>query len=217
MTISTSLVPALVRALLAMIAAAAVALVGAAPVHADQGTAFTLSTNRAELRSGQQLVAQARANAVCDWLVEWTGVRSSGRGRNFTAKFTAPAVEERTRFSLRATCFTRESARKARPAAPPAHLAQRSDDSEVILVRVPARVEHTVVITVLPPTGSVSPPAPGGVAAGPDGHGGHGSLPNTGGPPRWMVLGGIASLLIGLAATRASRESSGTPLISRVR
>lgn len=154
----------------------------------EAGTGFTVSVDRTTLRSGQTLTATGRADRLCAWIVDWNNERRSASGRRIVVTFVAPEVQRRTRIPLRGTCFyaTPQPPRAAAPGGRPASPSQR------VTVTVPTSLNSVVMITVLPSGAVVSPPEPGG----------GGELPGTGGPDLWILLAGLATLLVGASLIR---------------
>lgn len=152
---------------------------------------FRVAVDRSTLHSGQVLTATGRYSGSCSWIIEWNNERRSTKAKRIVATFVAPKVTKATQIPLRATCFyvSKAPARPARPlpSVRPNVAAQR------IVVSVPPSFRQTMTITVLPAGAIVSPPHhPGG----------GGGLPNTGGPDLWILLAGIATLLVGASMTR---------------
>lgn len=149
---------------------------------------FSLTVNQTTLRSGETLTARGRATIPCAWIVDWNNERSSAKGRQITATFVAPEVTSTTVIPLRANCFY-TPATPLRPSPP----AARDDGvGQRLVVRVPESWSQTIPITVVP-SAIVDPPEP---------EEGGGGLPDTGGPDRWILLVGLASLLVGAALIR---------------
>lgn len=153
------------------------------------GPTVSITVDRDEVRSGRIFTVTASANVRCQWLVQWNGQRRVGHGKRFTGSFTAPSVTRPQRLPVTATCFHTTS--RGDPVAAPGGSAER------IAVDVPARTLRRVVITVLPPRGTVAPPQPQEPGAPTPG-----GLPNTGGPLWWLLLGGTATLVAGVVTVR---------------
>ena len=205
-------------------------LVGTSPGYSAQaaptiGPGLSVTVSRVVVPSGGKFTATARSRTPCHWIVTWNGIRRGQVSTVFSTTFTAPRVAKRTRIALHATCFAVPAA--PRPAAPrhtaPGHRQTHplgsatprppsrtgSSASQQIFVKVPVSQQATVVITVLPPGGVVSPPHQGHGHG--HGHGGHGGLPNTGGPDLWKLLVGLGSavlgaVLVGLAQWRGRQH-----------
>lgn len=165
---------------------------------------FTLTVDRPVVIGGEQIVVTARSRYTCQWLIEWNGERRIHAGKTFSTTFTAPTVAKSTRIALNGTCFyTAPKPRRtvARSRAP--RPAAADTDAQTIIVRVPPSWRHVIVITVLPPGSIVSPPGSGSHHHGGGGVGGVG-LPNTGGPAFWLLLVGLASMVVGATAVRSA-------------
>jgi len=185
---------------------AVLACVGPVPAsQADSDHRFKLTVDRHALRSGQRLTVTASAPTRCVWLLEWHGDRRHVEGSVFTTTYIAPQVSRPTRIPLHGTCFYNEPA--GARTAPTSAAAASNRSALTITVTVPPSWRQTVVVTVVPPGGTVSPPHQG---AGSPGTGG-GGLPNTGGPMFWLLIAGLASLIAGgTAASRSRPEPAST-------
>lgn len=160
---------------------AVLALLGSqSPAQAYPELQLSLEVDRTVLYGGQTFTATAEGNVTCDWNLEWNAdVRTAQRDPNiaFRTTYTAPDVTKRTRIPLTGTCvYDAEQHPQAEPTD-----------------RTAASWQRTIMITVLPPSAAVSPPL------GSD-------LPNTGGPNRLFLAGGILLLLSGAAAVTIARR-----------
>ena len=150
------------------------------------------------IRSGRSFTVSSHANTVCDWIIVFAGDRRHTIGRTNTSVFMAPDVTKRTRYPLVVRCIMHSppapSAARPKPVAGTPRTAH-----QVIVVQVPPN-SHVVVPVVVDPNVIVKPPQnPGG--------GGHGGLPNTGGPSSWRLLLGFALVLIGAVVVRRTAGS----------
>lgn len=152
---------------------------------------FSVTVDPSTLHSGQVLTATGRYSASCVWIITWNNERRTTTAKRIVATFVAPKVTKATRIPLQATCFY-VSKVSARP-TPPKPSARPNSTSQRITVMVPPSLRQTITVTVLPSGTIVSPPTPGG---------GGGGLPNTGGPDLWILLAGIATLLVGASMVR---------------
>jgi len=182
--------------LVAAFVAALVTLV-AAPASSS-APALRLTVDRHVLYVGQQLAATATAQLECTWILTWAGQRQVGHGKTASARFTAPVVTKATRIPVRAQCFPVSTA-APRPQPAPRSSATGAHVSQRLSVTVPMSATATVVVTVLPAGGAAAPPGGGTL---PPGNG----LPSTGGPPGWLVLAGLGSVLAGAFCVELSRR-----------
>lgn len=158
-----------VAALIALLAV--LAMVGfQSPAQAYPDVQINLTVNRQVLYGGQTFTATATSNVTCAWNLEWDGTVRESTGTKFVTTYTAADVTKITKIPLHGTCvYDAPSARGA------------------------ATWQRTLMITVLPQSSAVSPPA------GSD-------LPNTGGPNRLFLAGGLVLLLSGAAAVTLARR-----------
>lgn len=174
---------------------------------AQASAPFKVSVDRTTLRSGQTLTATGRADRLCAWIIDWNNERRSASARRIVATFVAPQVETRTRIPLRGTCFYASTPPRPVPAPTPTPSRSGSTAQRVTVV-VPKSFNEVLTITVLP-AHSVSPP-------GPDDDGGSGGLPGTGGPDLWILLAGLATLLVGASLIKfAAPEDAPFEPVSR--
>ncbi len=159
-----------------------IAAIGFAPsAQAYPEVIIDLSVNKQLLYGGQTFTATATANVVCDWTLEWNGDSRHQAGHdNFVTTYTAPTVTKVTPIPLHGTCgYT------------------LPDGATPVTGRVAATAPHvtwrrTIIVTVLP-RGTVSPPS-------------HGGLPNTGGPDKWILLGGLCLVAGGTTVIARSKR-----------
>lgn len=148
------------------------ALLGFSPAaQAYPDVRIDLTVNRQIIYGGETFTATATANVNCAWNLEWDGRVRTSSGTEFVTTFRADEVSKVTKIPLHGTC---------QYAAPSA--------------RGTATWERTLVITVLPPSTAVSPPAAGS------------DLPNTGGPDFLFLIGGLALLVAGATAVTVARR-----------
>ncbi|MCW2784921.1 MAG: hypothetical protein JWP74_1438 [Marmoricola sp.] len=160
--------------------------------------AFTLTVSHHDVDAGQTFTATARAHGRCQWLMEWNGLTRTTVSRVFETTWTAPAVTRDRRIVLTATCVEDPVRSAVRHRPGPRSGARRSaprTDRQSLVVRVPPHRHQSIPITVHP-GGAVTPPHGGGV--GPIG------LPNTGGPPFWLVITGFVLVFAGAGGIRRS-------------
>jgi LPXTG-motif cell wall-anchored protein len=160
-----------------MVMIAVLAAVGLAPAaNAYPDNQFNLTVDRQVMYGGESFTATATSNVVCDWTLEWN---------NVVRTKTDPAIFQTTYKTPIVTKITKI----------PLHGTCAYDDG---LPRVAARSakaatwSKTIMITVLPRGSAVSPPGE--------------NLPNTGGPNRWLLLGGVGAVLAGAGVVIASRK-----------
>jgi LPXTG-motif cell wall-anchored protein len=163
---------------------AVLAIMGSqSPAQAYPEVSIALSVNRDVLYSGQDFTATAHANVTCSWDLDWNGaVRKADERPNvdFVTTYTAPKVTTVTKIPLHGTCVY--------------------DATETASVdRVPTAWQRTIVITVLPARTAVAGPI------GPVGPVGS-DLPNTGGPSKLFLAGGVLLLLSGVTAVTVARR-----------
>lgn len=159
---------------------------------------ITLRLSSTTITSGSPLVVAARANALCDWIVEFSGERRHTIGRSVRTTFTAPVVTERSRLSVVVTCVVHTPPRPPQQAGS-ATGSGSQHDAQAVMVQIPARATLDPPVTVLPDVTVEPPHGPGG---------GHpGGLPSTGGPSRWLLIAGLTSLLLGSVLVRLRRRS----------
>jgi len=159
---------------------------------------ITLQLSATTVTSGSPLVVTARANALCDWIVEFNDERRHSIERSVRTTFTAPVVTERTRLNVAVTCVVHTPPRPPQQAGTATGPGSQHD-AQAVMVQIPARATVDPPVIVLPGTAVEPPHGPGG------GH--HGGLPGTGGPERWLLLAGLTSLLIGSVLVRLRRPS----------
>lgn len=158
-----------------------------------------VSVSTSILRSGETLTARGRSSADCAWLVDWNNERRTATGRAVLATFVAPEVQRRTTIPLRVTCFF---ATPAPPAGkPPKPSTRPNATSQRIYASVPRSVTRTIRITVRPAGAVVNPPNP---PQPPNPPGPGGELPGTGGPDLWILLAGLATLVVGASLIKTS-------------
>jgi hypothetical protein len=182
--------------------AAVLAVLGPTAAAADPSVRLTL--DRHALHSGQQLVSTARAQASCSWVMSWGEQQRTGRGRTFTATFTAPRVTQATRISVRARCFPLETAPRTEIDRGSRSVLTTVRATQRLTVEVPTSISATVVVVVFPPAGAALPPAV--------------VLPPTGGPARWLLLAGFIGVIGGAALARfgsAPRKLAVNQLLAR--
>lgn len=151
---------------------ALLALLGFSPAaQAYPDVRIDLTVNRQVIYGGETFTATATANVDCAWNLEWDGRVRESSGTKFVTTFRADEVSDVTKIQLHGTC-------------------QYADPS----ARGAATWERTLVITVLPPSTAVSPPAAGS------------DLPNTGGPDFIILIGGLALLVAGATAVTVARR-----------
>lgn len=185
-----------------------IALLGipAGPVDAAPGAAptrFGVSVDTTTLRSGQTLTATGTANSDCAWIIDWNNERRSRSARTIVARFVAPEVEKKTVIPLRGTCFYVSPAPTTTGPKPPT--GGPGQAAQTVTVTVPKSLNQTILITVLPSGTVVSPPDDGnGNGGGPGG-----DLPDTGGPDLWILLAGLATLLVGASLIKLATSQDG--------
>lgn len=180
-------------------AAALLGLVGPASARpAVTGDGVDMTLDRTTLYAGETLRATVSADLDCRWVLTWNGERRTHAGRSFTTSYVAPDVTRRTVVPLRATCFYDTAADRKAAAAARAQVAPDGGASQTIVVTVPPSRRSGAGVTVLPPTGTVSPPG--------SGVGGDGLLPDTGGPAFWALLAGLVAALVGSVVVRRNRR-----------
>lgn len=158
---------------------------------------FAVSVSRTVLRGGETLTATGRADRPCAWIIDWNGQRRTRSATRIVARFVAPSVREKTVIPLRGTCFYASPAPPRTAATVPP--ARGSKAYQRLVVLVPKSLNQTILVTVLPAGAVVDPPVPPG-----PGGGGNGGLPGTGGPDLWILLAGLATLLVGASLIRIS-------------
>ena len=157
---------------------AVLAVVGSqSPAQAYPEISIGLSVNRDVLYGGQDFTATAQANVICSWDLEWNGVVRNAD--------EAPNVDF-------VTTYTAPDVTKVTKI--PLHGTCLYDASETpTAARVETAWRRTIVITVLPRHSAV---------AGPVGS----DLPNTGGPSKLFLAGGLVLLLSGAIAVTVARR-----------
>jgi LPXTG-motif cell wall-anchored protein len=159
------------------------------PAQAYPEVQIDLRVDHQTVTSGESFTATASSDVQCSWKLEWDHKVSRGEsssGSDFVTTFKAKPVKTTTQIPLNGTC-TYDSD------------GQRASQS------------RTVEITVEPKhSGSTQVSAPGG---GPtkSGHGsaaqaGGSDLPNTGGPNRLFLAGGVLLLISGATAVTLARR-----------
>ncbi len=157
---------------------AVLAIVGSqSPAQAYPEISIGLSVNRDVLYSGQDFTATAHANVTCSWDLEWNGV--------------VRKADEHPNVDF-VTTYTAPKVTKVTKI--PLHGTCVYDAAETpTAARTTAAWQRTIVITVLPRGSAVSPPV------GSD-------LPNTGGPSKLFLAGGLVLLLSGAIAVTVARR-----------
>jgi LPXTG-motif cell wall-anchored protein len=161
-----------------------VAAIGFAPsAQAYPEVVINISVGRTVVFGLHDFTAVASANVTCNWTLEWNGVTRTRAGhKTFTTTFRAPNVSRVTRIPLHATCvYTVPSGARAVTSRTTATTASQ------------ATWRRTIVITVLPARGTVTPPSQGGI-------------PNTGGPDLWILLAGLGLVATGGAVVVRSKR-----------
>jgi len=158
---------------------AVLAMVGfQSPAQAYPDATIGLSVDRAVLYGGDSFTATASSDVHCDWTLEWDGqVRQSASGTGGDLT----------------TTYTSDEVRKVtkiplRATCAYDGTATASDE------RTAATWERTIVITVLPRVTAVSAPGAGS------------DLPNTGGPNRLFLAGGLLLVISGATAVTVARR-----------
>jgi hypothetical protein len=156
----------------------------------------TVQLSSKVVHTGQQFTVVSRANVLCDWIVTFRGDRRHTVGRANTSSFVAPDVSRRTTFPLEVTCVLHS--------VPAQHVTTGSKAvsgghgaSETLVVRIPPNT-HVVTPVVVDPGTIVKPPHTGGDHPG--------GLPNTGGPPLWLLLAGLLTVVGGAVLVRGSAD-----------
>lgn len=170
--------------------------------RAVRGPTFALTVDRHVVHGGESFTATAVGRAECAWILQWDGDRRASKAARMVATFTAPQVTRPTKVPLDGTCF-HDAARNRAGEDRGATTSRRSGSAQRLLVTVPTKWTHTVVITVLPAGTTVSPPASAGSGAGDAG-----GLPGTGGPALEPLVAGIIAVLAGAATALTSRGRS---------
>jgi hypothetical protein len=150
------------------------------PAQAYPDLRISLEVDRMVLYGGESYTATASSNVNCTWTLEWRGIVRPGvgsAGKDFLTTYTAPRVSKITKIPLHGTCVY-DSAVKPTTARAAA---------------APVSWTRTIMITVLPRSTAVSPPTSGG-------------MPNTGGPDRLFLAGGLVLLLAGATAVTLARR-----------
>lgn len=167
----------------AALAAGLVAMLGvgvAAPAQAAYPEpTFTLSLSATTVVSGGTFTASVKADTTCTFTIDFNGASKSGAGTSFSNTFTAPTVSKKTVLPLTATCDTAVAAGRG----------MASVKTEVFT--------RSVNVTVLPAASSGSGSTGGGS-----------TMPNTGGPNEWLLIGGLALLAAGAGTVVATRRRS---------
>ncbi|HSV39449.1 MAG TPA: hypothetical protein VLI04_11890 [Nocardioidaceae bacterium] len=177
-----------------LILVAVLAWAGLVPA-ANAGEHHHVTVDRHQLRGGQSLTVTATSTSECAWVLEWNGARQAKVARVLVATFSAPAVSQRARIPLHATCFMTHSKFRTTGAHPKPSASGSGTTAQYLRVTVPPSWRHTIPITVLPSETGVLPDETG--------------LPGTGGPPLWLLLTGLGTLLGGVGlTTRRSRRTS---------
>jgi len=186
---------------------AVLALVGfQSPAQAYPEARIELRVDHQSVYSGESFTATASSNVRCEWTLEWDNkVRrsESTSGSDFVTTFKARNVKTTTQIPLHGTC---------------SYDADQTPDAR------PATWERTIEITVEPRSSSqVSAPgnAPGTAGSGAQGSGAQASgaqvsgphlgvagsdLPNTGGPNRLFLVGGLLLVISGATAVTVARR-----------
>lgn len=181
--------------------AAVLAFLGVLTAPAAQGATpvphVTVHLSRTVVASGDPVTVTAHANALCDWIVTFAGERRHEVSRSIRTTFTTPEVTRRTRLNVVVTCVVHTPV--SPPGSVPAATGSGADhDVQALVVGIPASTTLDPPLTVLPGP-IVSPPEPG--------HEGGSGLPSTGGPAYWLVLAGLAALLLGSVLVRLRPRS----------
>jgi hypothetical protein len=150
--------------------------------------------SRTILASGDPFTVSARANVTCDWIVEFHGERRHTIARSIRTTFTAPEVTRRTRLNVVATCVVHSPPAQHREISAAAGSGSPRD-MQALVVRIPANATVDPPVTVVP-----------GPVVEPPHSGGHGGLPNTGGPSLWLIELGLGLVLIGTTTARIARR-----------
>jgi LPXTG-motif cell wall-anchored protein len=160
------------------------------PAQAYPEAQIDLHVDHQTVTSGESFTATASSDVQCSWELEWDHKVSRGEsssGSNFVTTFKAKPVRTTTQIPLKGTCTYDDSD------------GQRTSQT------------RTVQITVEPKrTGSVQVSAPGNGSASSHGSAAHASagsdLPNTGGPNRLFLAGGLLLLVSGATAVTLARR-----------
>jgi LPXTG-motif cell wall-anchored protein len=170
--------------------------------------------NHHVVRSHQEVVVRARSSVTCGWILTWPGHRKQRLGHVLVARFRAPSVTHVKKLRVRATCLGTKGgygdSHRGRPRlAPRSTSAGPTRDRQAVAATVPRRWQRVVVITVLPLRG-VGPDSAHSGDHDPTSGSGPGNLPDTGGPPLWLLVLGLLSTLIGALLLRRTRAPATT-------
>lgn len=167
---------------LVLATAGLVTVAGVAPAaQAYPEFQFEASVSAIVVVEGEPFEASSSAAVDCAWTHEFNGKEKRGQGRSFTSTHRAPQVKKETRIPVNFTCEFDGSVTAGRGVMIPAETATRS-----------------IEVTVVPREGDRETAAQAG------------ALPNTGGPSKYILLGGLLLLLVGAAAAWAARRRGAT-------
>lgn len=140
-----------------------------------------VSVSDQSVHAGATFTSSSEASVDCTWTHQWNGKSSTGHGKKHTATWVAPNVKKKTVIPLYFACDYDATFSAGRSVLVPA-----------------ATVTRTIDVTVLPGRGrQQGQGAPAGSAS---------DLPNSGGPDKSILLGGLLLLLLGGIAVRAARS-----------
>lgn len=178
---------------------AVLAMVGfQSPAQAYPEARIELRVDHQTVYSGESFTATASSNVRCDWTIAWDHRTQSGpssSGSDFEATFKARPVKSETQIPLEGTC---------------------TYDSDASASSHPTTWKRTIEITVKPKSSQVSPPDSGsgahsGAQTGAQASGAQtgvagSDLPNTGGPNRLFLVGGLLLVISGATAVTVARR-----------
>jgi LPXTG-motif cell wall-anchored protein len=161
------------------------------PAQAYPEAQIDLRVDHQTVTSGESFTATASSDVHCSWKLEWDHKVSKGessKGSDFVSSFRAKPVKSTTKIPLNGTC------------------TYDADGKTTTATR-------TIDITVKPKNGgSTQVSAPGSGSGAHSGSAGSHSgasgsdLPNTGGPNRLFLAGGLVLLMSGAAAVTLARR-----------
>lgn len=139
----------------------------------------SLTVDKHVVFGGQSFTATATSNVDCAWNLDWDDQVRQGQGRSFVSTFVAPQVTTTTKIDLVGVCSYESTDRESSTAASGVQKSAR----------------HKVTVTVVPSASAAV--APTTFSA---------DLPNSGGPNRIVLLGGVLLALSGAGAVVLARR-----------
>lgn len=169
------------------------------PAQAYPDAQVDLHVDHQTVTSGESFTATASSSVQCSWKLEWDHKVSTGEstsGSDFVTSFKANQVKSTTEIPLTGTC-TYDSDGQATTAKRTVQITVEPREKGSSQVSAPGTASGTA-------SGSASGHASG---QGAGVHSSAGSdLPNTGGPNRLFLAGGLLLLISGAAAVSLARR-----------